>query len=61
METYIFDFDADLYGKTLGVEFVEKLRDQEAFASVDALIDQVNQDVADARRSLAQDGGVRIG
>ena len=61
VEVYIFDFDADLYGKTLGVEFVEKLRDQEAFGSVEALIDQVNQDVADARRSLAQDGGVRIG
>ena len=61
VEVYIFDFDADLYGKTLGVEFVEKLRNQEAFGSVEALIDQVNQDVADARRSLAQDRGVRIG
>ena len=61
VETYIFEFNEDLYGKTLGVEFVEKLRDQEAFASVEALIDQVNQDVADARKSLAEDQGVRIG
>ncbi len=61
VEVYIMDFAEDLYGKTIGVEFVERLREQEKFSGIDALIHQVNQDVADARRSLAADEGVRIG
>ena len=55
------DFAEDLYGKTIGVEFVESLRGQEAFSGIDALIEQVNLDVANARASLAADDGVRIG
>ena len=61
VEVYIMDFAEDLYGQTIGVEFVERLRGQEKFSGIDALIHQVNQDVADARRSLAADEGVRIG
>ena len=61
VEVYIMDFAEDLYGQAIGVEFVERLRGQEKFSGIDALIHQVNQDVADARRSLATDEGVRIG
>ena len=61
VEVYIMDFAEDLYGKTIGVEFVERLRGQETFSGIDALIEQVNLDVANARASLAADDGVRIG
>ena len=61
VEVYIMDFSEDLYGKTIGVEFVQRLRGQEAFPGIDALVEQVNLDVANARNSLAADGGVRIG
>ena len=57
VEAYVMDFDADLYGKHLCVEFVRKLRDQEHFSTVDALVDQINRDVADCRLALAADGG----
>ena len=56
VEAYVMDFDADLYGKHLCVEFVRKLRDQEHFSTVDALVDQINRDVADCRLALAADG-----
>ena len=39
VEAYILDFDGDLYGDALGVEFVERLRGMERFDSVDALVD----------------------
>ena len=61
VEVYIMDFAEDLYGKTIGVEFVARLRGQETFSGIDALIEQVNLDVANARTSLAEDDGVRIG
>jgi len=61
VEVYILDFDADLYGQNLGVDFVKKLRDQETFPEVDALIKQVDQDVVDTRLALAQDDGATVG
>ena len=57
VEVYILDFDGDLYGRELEVQFVEKLRDQEAFGSLDALVEQINQDVANTRETLAIAGG----
>lgn len=55
VEVYVIDFDADLYGKQLCVEFVRKLRDQEAFPGVAALVEQIHRDVADSRQALAED------
>ena len=60
VEAYVMDFDADLYGKHLCVEFVRKLRDQENFSTVEALVDQINRDVADCRLALAADGGSHV-
>ena len=57
VEVYILDFDGDLYGRELEVEFVDKLRDQEAFSSLDALVEQINRDVANTREALALSGG----
>ncbi|HCP23765.1 MAG: bifunctional riboflavin kinase/FAD synthetase [SAR202 cluster bacterium] len=56
VEVFVMDFSADLYGKTVGVEFIKKVRDQEKFDGLDALIKQINQDVDDCRQVLDQDG-----
>jgi len=56
IETFLLDFDADLYDQTLRLHFVEKLRDELKFASVEALIAQMKQDVAHAESVLAQHG-----
>lgn len=53
LEAHIFDFSGDLYGQLLEVEFVAKLRDEEKFASLDALAAQMRQDAALARSLLA--------
>ena len=52
VEVFIMDFSEDLYGKTVGVEFITKVRDQEKFDGLDALIKQINQDVDDCRQVL---------
>lgn len=57
VEVYILDFDGDLYGQDLEVQFVERLRDQETFASLEALVEQINLDVANTRETLAIAGG----
>ena len=60
VEVYVIDFDADLYGKEMCVEFVGKLRDQQTFPGVDALVDQIHRDVADSRLALAEDRGTHV-
>jgi len=49
IETHIFDVDRDLYGATIRVGFVLRLRDERAFDSVDALRDQIAADCDRAR------------
>ena len=53
VEAYLLDFDGDLYGEKSRVNFVERLRGDEKFESVDALIAQMRQDAADAERVLS--------
>ncbi len=53
LEAHLFDFDGDLYGRLLSVEFVAKLRDERHFASLDALVVQMADDAAAARDVLA--------
>ena len=48
----MLDGDADLYGQHVAVDFVERLRGMEAFASVDELIEQMGRDVDRAREIL---------
>lgn len=50
LEVYLFDFDADLYGRRIEVEFLEKIRDEEQFDSFDALKTQIAADIKQARR-----------
>jgi riboflavin kinase/FMN adenylyltransferase len=49
-EVHLLDFAGDLYGQTLAVDFVARLRGTEKFATVDALVEQMKRDVAEARR-----------
>jgi riboflavin kinase/FMN adenylyltransferase len=44
METHIFNFDKELYGKTIRVEFIKKMRDEKKFDSVDDLAGQITKD-----------------
>ncbi len=53
LETYLFDFDGDLYGEHLSVGLVEYLRGEEKFDSLEALIRQMDADSARAREVLA--------
>jgi riboflavin kinase/FMN adenylyltransferase len=52
LEAHLFDFDGDLYGREIEVEFVARLRDEECFASLEALSAQMELDAAEARRIL---------
>jgi riboflavin kinase/FMN adenylyltransferase len=55
LEAHLFDFDADIYGERIEVEFVKKLRDEEKFPDLDALVRQMDLDAAEARRILRAD------
>jgi riboflavin kinase/FMN adenylyltransferase len=49
VETHLFDFEQDLYGRRLRLEFVQRLRDERRFESVDALKAQIAADCAQTR------------
>lgn len=55
LEVHLFDFDGDLYGQRLEVEFVAKIRDEAKFESLDALVAQMHRDAAAARSALRRD------
>ena len=52
LEVFLFDFNADLYGQTLDVAFIEYLRDEQKFDSIPALIRQMDDDSLRARAVL---------
>jgi riboflavin kinase/FMN adenylyltransferase len=54
LEAYLFDFEGDLYGEEIEVEFIEKLRGDASFASPEALAGQMQQDCDQARAVLAK-------
>ena len=55
LEAHLFDFDGNLYGKRITVEFVAKLRDEEKFDGLPALIKQMDLDSQQARTILRHD------
>lgn len=55
LEAHLFDFDGDLYGQRIEVEFVAKLRDEEKFNDLPALVQQMHRDAEQARRILRQE------
>ena len=52
VEAFVLDYDGDLYGEHVGVEFVSRLRPMAAFADVEALVVAMAKDVEDTRRIL---------
>jgi riboflavin kinase/FMN adenylyltransferase len=53
IEAFLVDFDGDLYGALLRVEFLKRLRGEKRFESVGALVEQMGRDVEDARAIAA--------
>lgn len=54
LEPHFFDFSGDLYGQTIEVQFIARLRGEEKFASIEALVAQMERDCAAARQILAE-------
>ncbi len=54
LEAHLFDFDGDLYGKLIHVDFIARLRTEEHFDSADALVEQMHVDAAQAREILGR-------
>jgi riboflavin kinase/FMN adenylyltransferase len=54
IETHILDLEKDLYGSTIRLSFVQRLRDERAFPDVDTLRAQIDADVRGARRLFRQ-------
>jgi riboflavin kinase/FMN adenylyltransferase len=52
LEIHLFDFSGDLYGETVMVQWVRRLRDTQTFPSRQALVDQIERDAVAARSAL---------
>lgn len=57
LEAFLLDYSGDLYGATVRLTFVKRLRDERRFDSPAALVAQIDQDVAETRRVLSGAGG----
>ena len=53
LEAYIFDWDGDLYDRTIEIDLIAWIRAEAKFDTIDALIEQIGKDAAEARRLLA--------
>ena len=53
VEAHLLDFHRDIYGKTVTLEFVSRLRDEMKFDSVGALVEQIHADIEQTRKILA--------
>ena len=53
VEAFLLDFSADVYGRELRLDFIERLRGERRFDDVDALVEQMHRDVEDTRRIVA--------
>jgi len=54
LEVHLFDFDGDIYGHHVHVDFLLKLRDEQRFGSLDALTAQILRDAGQARAFFAR-------
>jgi riboflavin kinase/FMN adenylyltransferase len=52
VEAYVLDFEGDLYGERLALDFVARLREQRAYTGVEPLVAQIGEDVAQTREML---------
>ena len=53
LEVHLFDFDRDVYGQTVSIEFLKKLRDEADYESLELLTEQINNDARNARAFFA--------
>ena len=53
LEVFLFDFDRDIYGSHIRVDFLKKIRDEEKYKDLESLKQQIEQDARDARAALA--------
>jgi riboflavin kinase/FMN adenylyltransferase len=54
VEAFVLDFDADLYGERLGLDFVARLREQRRYDGMEPLVEQIRKDVEETRSALTQ-------
>jgi riboflavin kinase / FMN adenylyltransferase len=54
VEAYLIDFEGDLYGQTLRIAFVERMRGEKRFETVDELVEQMNRDVEQAAATVSR-------
>ena len=54
MEVHIFGFSGDLYGETIRITFLKRLRDEKRFAGVEALVEQLGKDREAALEYISQ-------
>jgi riboflavin kinase/FMN adenylyltransferase len=54
LEVHLFDFDADIYGRRVRVDFLHKLRDEAKYPDLDSLVAQIRRDVDNAKHFLAK-------
>ena len=53
IEAFLLDFSEDIYGQTLRLEFVQRLRGEEKYDTIEALMEQIEKDVQDTRAALS--------
>ena len=58
LEAHLFDFNGDLYGKTIAVRFIDRLREEVRFPGPAELAAQIGRDVAEAKKILAEREGL---
>ena len=54
VEVHIFDFNANIYGRKIRVNFIKRIRDEKKFSGISELIDQIHLDIAAGREILSQ-------
>jgi riboflavin kinase/FMN adenylyltransferase len=60
IEAYLLDFDGDLYGSVLTIQFLERLRGERRFENPDALVEQMREDVTRTRGIAASTGAAQL-
>ena len=54
VEVHILDFNANIYGRKIRVNFIKRIRDEKKFSSISELVDQIHLDIAAGRKILSQ-------